>query len=236
MLQICTVVGEIVNQKVEYQEDAADFTIKCHTFYATQQAVVERDAYIVVKPSKYVSQSVFATLSEGNLVLVQGTLEGTEMGNPFMDSEGKGVFTLEAGEIQKLAEVADDSRGSDFLQAIVLGNLGRDSEQRSTHSGKDLTTASMAVNTYVSKDVSRVIWLKLTAWIATVLDRMKKGQRALVIGIPTFDPETGGPNSWQTDGEARSGYEITVKRIIPLDKVQAAQPDAGAYEPDEIPF
>ncbi|MSR68563.1 single-stranded DNA-binding protein [Candidatus Saccharibacteria bacterium] len=102
----------------------------------------------------------------------------------------------------------------DFNQAIVMGNLTRDPEMRTTPSGQNVTSFSIATNrswqdqSGEKKDAVEyhnvVAWGKLGELVDTYL---KKGRKALVLGrLQT--------RSWEAeDGSKRQRTEIVASDI-----------------------
>jgi hypothetical protein len=236
MLQIMNLIGEIVDKN-----EKGNVVVNVHTFYVTSSDTVIRDAFVTVHPSKYVRGPAFDRLEAGNLVFFSGQLDSNEYGNPYVrllpDGGSEAVFGLTADNVQLLAESADEKRGSDLFEIILIGNLGRDAETRYTQGGKEFSTASIATN-YKSGDVDKTTWFKITSWVSSMLGSMTKGMKVFLVGVPRFDEKTGGPLTWVTNaGETRSNFEINVQRLIPLQKVeQSVNPVYDDDDPLDIPF
>lgn len=232
MIQILNLIGEVVDRNSE-----GGITVQVHTYYVTSEDLVVRDALVVLYPSEHLRGAMFDKLVQGNLIFAQGVFEGNEYGNPFISPDDESVFTVTVDNLQLLSDEAYEKRGSDLFQIIMIGNLGRDAETRYKNDGGEFYTGSMAVNTKVGEE-DKTVWFKVTSWIASKLRYMKKGQRAFIVGTPAFDPETGSPRTWEAqDGGTRASYEINVRRLVPMQKVEVTEEDDYGYdEPEDIPF
>ena len=97
---------------------------------------------------------------------------------------------------------------ADINQVELLGRLGSDAEIRSTQSGRDVASFSIATDTgWYDKDKGE--WHKIVTFqpglIGVLRDKGKKGVRVIVTGELTY-------RAWRKDGEAtdRSDAEIIV--------------------------
>ena len=149
-----------------------------------------------------------------------------------------------------------------FNKVILMGNLTRDPEQRSTPSGQSVTNFSLAVNRSW-KDQSgamqeAVTYVDCVAWGKpgeTIATYMKKGGAILITG--RLDSR-----SWDQDGQKRSKIEVNVEEFnfvgggdgggsgsrgssssssssskLPVDDVKIDDIDADApINLDDIPF
>ncbi len=139
---------------------------------------------------------------------------------------------------------------SSYLSNLtVVGNLGRDPEMRFTSSGKAVTSFSLAVNRQYSnasgQPVKEVVWIKVTAWDkqAEVCNQyLKKGAKVLVEGRLEYDPQTGGPKTWEgQDGAFHTGFGLiaqTVRFLSAKDGNGRSEEAsfAGDQQESEIPF
>ena len=98
-----------------------------------------------------------------------------------------------------------------FNKVILMGNLTRDPETRSTSSGQSVTSFSLAVNrTWRNANGEQqedVSFIDCTAWGKTgeiIAQYMQKGRALLVSGRLT-------QSSWEQDGQKRSKIEVTVE-------------------------
>lgn len=119
----------------------------------------------------------------------------------------------------------------DFNQAIVMGNLTRDPEMRTTPSGQNVTSFSVATNRSwqdqngEKKDAVEyhniVAWGKLGELVNSYL---KKGRKVLVVGrLQT--------RNWEAeDGAKRSRTEIVATDI----NFVGGQADNGDFSNDEV--
>jgi single-strand DNA-binding protein len=98
-----------------------------------------------------------------------------------------------------------------FNKVILMGNLTRDPEVRTTPSGQSVTNFSLAVNrTWRSADGTNqeaVSYIDCVAWGKTgeiIAQYMQKGRALLVSG--RLDQR-----SWEQDGQKRSKVEVIVE-------------------------
>ena len=120
----------------------------------------------------------------------------------------------------------------DFNQAIVMGNLTRDPEMRTTPGGQNVTSFSIATNRSWQDQSGEkkeaveyhnvVAWGKLGELVNTYL---KKGRKALVLGrLQT--------QSWEAeDGSKRQRTEIVASDI----NFVGGQAEGGDYASSEAP-
>lgn len=119
----------------------------------------------------------------------------------------------------------------DFNQAIVMGNLTRDPELRTTPSGQNVVSFSVATNRSwqdnngEKKDA--VEYHNIVAWgkLAELVDNyLKKGRKVLVVGrLQT--------RSWDAeDGSKRQRTEIVASDI----NFVGGQSDSGDFSSDEM--
>jgi single-strand DNA-binding protein len=118
----------------------------------------------------------------------------------------------------------------DFNQAIVMGNLTRDPEMRTTPSGQNVTSFSIATNrSWLDQNGERkdaVEYHNIVAWGKLgelVNEYLKKGRKALVVGrLQT--------RSWDAeDGSKRQRTEIVASDINFI----GGQPEGSDYTPLE---
>jgi len=139
-----------------------------------------------------------------------------------------------------------------YQKLIIIGNLGRDPEQRFLESGKAVTSFSVATSEkWTGQDgqpQERTVWWRVSAFgkLAEICkDYLHKGSKVYVEGRVQADPKTGGPRIWNgQDGAPRASFELTadvVKFLSP--KGEGALPAERADGPttdiefgDDIPF
>ena len=119
----------------------------------------------------------------------------------------------------------------DFNQAIVMGNLTRDPEMRTTPSGQNVTSFSVATNrSWQDQSGERkdaVEYHNIVAWGKLgelVNNYLKKGRKVLVVGrlqTRNWDAE---------DGSKRNRTEIVATDI----NFVGGQADGGDYSNDEM--
>ena len=98
-------------------------------------------------------------------------------------------------------------------QVILMGRLTRDPELRTTASGKNITSFSIAVDRYSSEETD---FFEVTAWekLAELVDQyLNKGSKVLVQGRLQLD-------RWEKDGQKNSRVSITANDVTFLDSKQ----------------
>lgn len=96
-------------------------------------------------------------------------------------------------------------------QVILMGRLTRDPEMRTTPSGKNVTSFSLAVDRPGNDDSAD--FFDITAWEKTgelVNQYLSKGRRCLIQGRLSF-------RSWEQDGQKRSKVEVIANDVTFLD-------------------
>lgn len=96
-------------------------------------------------------------------------------------------------------------------QAILMGRLTRDPETKTTPSGKQITTFSIAVDRTGNSEETD--FFDITTWdkLAEIVDQyLSKGSKVLVQGRLQLD-------RWEKDGEKRSKITITATDVTFLD-------------------
>jgi single-strand DNA-binding protein len=137
-----------------------------------------------------------------------------------------------------------------YQQITIVGNVGRDAEQRYLPDGKPVTTFSVAASEKW-KDANgqaqeRTVWFKITAWqqLAEICGQyVKKGMKVLVVGTLTE------PKPYQDrQGEWRASLDVRANVVRFLSRVEGeaianeagpAPRDNGAVADigeDQIPF
>jgi single-strand DNA-binding protein len=102
-------------------------------------------------------------------------------------------------------------------QVILMGNLTRDPEIRTTPNGQNVCSFSLAVNrSWQGSDGSQqdaVDYFDVTAWgkLAELVNQyLKKGRKCLVMGRLS-------QRSWEQDGQKRSKVEVVANDVTFLD-------------------
>lgn len=99
-----------------------------------------------------------------------------------------------------------------FSKLIIVGNLGRDPEQRFTTKAEPVTSFSMAVST--TKD--ETAWYRVTVFgkqADSCYQYLKKGAKVLVEGRLIPDAN-GGPKVYQRkDGTWAASYEVVADNV-----------------------
>lgn len=124
-----------------------------------------------------------------------------------------------------------------YHKIFIIGNLGKDPEQRFTPSGQAVTSFSVAVDNSYTKDgerVKRTIWVNVSAWgklAETCKNYLAKGKKVLIEGTLTADPETGNPRVFtRGDGTSGAAYEVNAQTVRFLSSKGEAEAD------EEVPF
>jgi len=102
-------------------------------------------------------------------------------------------------------------------QVILMGNLTRDPELRTTPSGQSVCSFGIAVNrSWQGQDGSQqdaVDYFDVTAWgkLGELVNQyMSKGRRCLIQGRLSY-------RSWEQDGQKRSKVEVVANDVTFLD-------------------
>lgn len=96
-------------------------------------------------------------------------------------------------------------------QVILMGRLTRDPEMRTTPSGKNVTSFSLAVDRAGQDDSAD--FFDITAWekLGELINQyLSKGRRCLVQGRLTY-------RQWEQDGQKRSKVEVVATDVTFLD-------------------
>ena len=116
-------------------------------------------------------------------------------------------------------------------QVILLGRLTRDVELRTTTSGKNVASFSLAVDKGGNQEGAD--FFDITAWdkLAELLDiYTSKGSKVLVQGRLTQD-------TWEQDGQKRSKVSVTANDVTFLDsKSEGTQKDTVLEDIDDKPI
>lgn len=116
-------------------------------------------------------------------------------------------------------------------QVILLGRLTRDVELRTTTSGKNVASFSLAVDKGGNQEGAD--FFDITAWdkLADLLDKYtSKGSKVLVQGRLTQD-------TWEQDGQKRSKVSVTANDVTFLDsKSEGTQKDTVLEDIDDKPI
>lgn len=120
----------------------------------------------------------------------------------------------------------------------ITGRLTADPELRTTQSGINCTTFTLAVRRPHTKDTTD--FLRCVAWRATadfMAKYLRKGSLVAVTGVMTARDYT------DKDGNKRTAYEVQADTVDALEKLEAAAApatDEAAYTPiapdDDLPF
>jgi single-strand DNA-binding protein len=119
-----------------------------------------------------------------------------------------------------------------YQKIIIIGNLGRDPEQRFTPDGSPVTSFSVATSRrYGEKD--ETTWFRVTVWgkqAESCNQYLHKGSKVLVEGRLRPD-ESGNPTVFQRkDGSWGASYEVTADAV----KFLSGKADEPADE--DVPF
>lgn len=141
-----------------------------------------------------------------------------------------------------------------YQKILLVGNLGRDPEQRFTQSGSAVTNFSIATNERWNdrdgQQQERTTWWRISVWgkaAEACAKYLSKGRQVLVEGRMNVDPETGGPRVYtRHDGTSGASFEVTALSV----KFLGGRSDNGGGQeqedelietapednPDNIPF
>lgn len=119
----------------------------------------------------------------------------------------------------------------------IIGRLTRDPELRRTHSGTDVTTLRLAVDTYGDQPTC---FIDVATWGPTATacaEHLRKGRQVGVVGELRY-------REWTQDDVKRSAHSVNAQRVDFLGKPQKADEPSASQEPqdggtkyeDDIPF
>jgi single-strand DNA-binding protein len=120
-------------------------------------------------------------------------------------------------------------------QVILMGNLTRDPELRTTPNGQSVCSFSLAVNrSYTGSDGQQqdsVDYFDVTAWAKLgelVNQYLSKGRKCLVMGRLS-------QRSWEQDGQKRSKVEVVANDVTFLDGGGQAGSSRGSDDDGSAP-
>lgn len=108
-------------------------------------------------------------------------------------------------------------------QVNLMGRLTRDPETRSTTSGKNITTFSLAVDRAGSEVTD---FFDVTAWEKLgdiVAQYTQKGSKVFVSGRLQLD-------KWEVDGDKRQKVSVVANDVTFLDSAQGGDKPAGQFD------
>ncbi len=113
------------------------------------------------------------------------------------------------------------------------GNLGQDPEMKYTNSGKELTSASLAVSSSYKKGdewINETSWLRLKAWgkVAVQLNGLKKGDLVIVHGTLKIE-------EWEKDGQKKQSVVVTVDTLAQMVRPPRAEQDSASADTPLLP-
>lgn len=73
-----------------------------------------------------------------------------------------------------------------MFKAIIIGNLGKDAEERE-YNGKKFLSFTVAVSEKDKDNQERTVWINVTTTQLTLKDYLKKGKQIYVIGTQKND-------------------------------------------------
>lgn len=113
-------------------------------------------------------------------------------------------------------------------QVILMGNLTRDPELRTTPGGNSVCSFGLAVNrSYTGQDGTQqdaVDYFDIVAWgkLGELVNQyLQKGRRCLIQGRLSY-------RAWEQDGQKRSKVEIVANDVTFLDGPGQTTSDSGA--------
>lgn len=119
---------------------------------------------------------------------------------------------------------------------IIIGNLTRDPEWRSTDNGKTVCNFNVAVNKRTRSDHPEAEYFRVTAWEQlgeNCARYLAKGKKVCVVGTVSARAYT------SNNGESRVSLEVTAQEVEFLSPAREAQATAqSGYIPadEEVPY
>lgn len=127
-----------------------------------------------------------------------------------------------------------------YAKVILVGKVGRDAEMRYTPSGQAVTSFSVAVNEFFTKDnqqQKKTTWFRVSCWgkLAENCNQyVKKGMEVLVEGRLTPDDQ-GNPRVFESNGNHKSSFEVNASTVQFGAKADGAKSEAAPVDED-APF
>lgn len=122
-----------------------------------------------------------------------------------------------------------------YQQITIIGNLGRDPEQRFTPDGKPVTNFSVATSRKY-KDTDETTWFRISTWdkqAEACNQYLRKGSKVFVTGRLVPDKATGSPRTFQRDdGTWGASFEVVASEVKFLD----TKPEQARQDDDFVPF
>lgn len=122
-----------------------------------------------------------------------------------------------------------------YQQITIIGNLGRDPEQRFTPDGKPVTNFSVATSRKY-KDTEETTWFRVSTWdkqAEACNQYLRKGSKVFVTGRLVPDKAAGSPRTFQRDdGTWGASFEIMASEVKFLD----SKPEQARQDDDFVPF
>lgn len=116
-------------------------------------------------------------------------------------------------------------------KAILVGNLGKDPELKTTQGGKSVATFSLATSSG-SGEKKVTEWHNVTCWeklADNVAQFLHKGSKAYVEGRITY-------RKYEKDGATRYITDIVAAEVKFLDSKESGARSAPQEETDDLPF
>jgi single-strand DNA-binding protein len=240
-MQINFVKGTITT-KLNVTAEGTDFFVKSANIIVTDKET--RNEFRLFKVN-YIGKKPL-DLKIGDRVVFVGEIIGDQNGRPYIRETSEGAvwtaFDIETARIYKDTE--------DFCFSYLLGNLGKEPDNRFTPGGDFVSSFSFATNKSHKAGtewITKTIWWRLTAWRELgerISNEAKKGMKLFIAGALNYDPETGGPRLWDRtmdNGEKvpSASYEMTLYNYRKLEKGQNKDeqtPTEQQFGDEEIPF
>jgi len=127
-----------------------------------------------------------------------------------------------------------------YAKVILVGKVGKDAEMRYTPSGQAVTSFSVAVNEFFTKDGAqqkKTTWFRVSCWgkLAENCNQyVKKGMEVLVEGRLTPDDQ-GNPRVFESNGNHKASFEVNASTVQFGARADGAKPEAAQVDED-APF
>ena len=136
-----------------------------------------------------------------------------------------------------------------YSKTIIVGKVGQDASMKYTPSGQAVTSFSVAVNEFFTKDnkqQKKTTWFRISCWgkLAENCNQyVKKGMEVLVEGRLTPDDQ-GNPRVFESNDNHKSSFEVNASTVQFGARADGARSEASAQElgghelppEDDIPF
>ena len=128
-----------------------------------------------------------------------------------------------------------------YSKVILVGKVVKDAEMRYTPSGQAVTSFSVAVNEFFTKDGAqqkKTTWFRVSCWgkLAENCNQyVKKGMEVLVEGRLTPDDQ-GNPRTYESGGVTKASFEVNASTVQFGARADSAKSETSAPVDEDALF